>query len=137
MNASLRFTELEIIKRPLVNKFYDKQGARGRAKRTEQVWVCYLDNEIIAACRIQKRQHYLLLCGVYVDPNWRQQRVASRLITLAMSAQTQSVFSFVYKNLIDFYKLNGFNCVLTLPAELATLFTLYERRNIVAMQYKC
>ena len=49
--AAFRFCLLEPIKTPLVNKFYDKHNARGRASKADQVWVAYKETEI-ANCRL-------------------------------------------------------------------------------------
>ncbi|MBU77042.1 MAG: GNAT family N-acetyltransferase [Pseudoalteromonadaceae bacterium] len=131
--TALKFCLLEPIKTPLVNKFYDKHGARGRACKADQVWVCYSGLEIIAACRIQNQSGSLFLSTLYVDDAWRGQKIASQLLTTLITAQNASIFTFAYQNLIDFYVQNGFNCTLTLPNSLQSLFELYAHRNIVAM----
>lgn len=125
---------LESIKTPLVNKFYDKYGARGRATKRDSVWVVYAGLEIIAACRIQRRDRYLFLSTLLVAPHWRKQGVAKKLLLSLLLEQQEVVFTFAYQSLIDFYRSIGFNYVLTLPLPISTLFRVYERRNIVALQ---
>ena len=133
--AAFRFCLLEPIKTPLVNKFYDKHNARGRATKADQVWVAYKDSEIIEACRVQDQSGLLFLSTLYVDELWRGQRVASQLLAAVTARQKKVVFTFVYQNLIDFYLQNGFNYILTLPNSLQSLFELYAHRKIVAMHF--
>ncbi len=133
--SNLRFTLLEPIKVPLVNKFYDKHGARGRALKADQVWVAYNAYDIIGACRVQNQSGYLFLSTLYIDPQWRGNKVASKLLHTTIAAQQGTVFTFVYQNLIDFYMQNGFNYILTLPNPLRLLFQQYAHRNIVPMQF--
>lgn len=133
--AAFRFCLLEPIKTPLVNKFYDKHNARGRASKADQVWVAYKDIEIIAACRVQSKSGLLFLSTLYVNKLWRGQKVASQLIATATAAQKEAVFTFVYQNLIDFYLRNGFNYTLTLPSSLQSLFEVYAHRKIIAMHF--
>ncbi|WP_217874954.1 GNAT family N-acetyltransferase [Pseudoalteromonas shioyasakiensis] len=133
--AAFRFCLLEPIKTPLVNKFYDKHNARGRASKADQVWVVYKETEIIAACRVQDQSGQLFLSTLYVDEIWRGQKVASQLLATVTAAQKGTVFTFVYQNLIDFYLQNGFNYALTLPNSLQSLFEVYAHRNVVAMHF--
>ena len=133
--ADFRFCLLEPIKTPLVNKFYDKNNARGRATKADQVWVVYNELEIIAACRVQDQSGQLFLSTLYVDEMWRGQKIASQLLTTVTDAQKGTVFTFVYQNLIDLYLQNGFNYALTLPNSLQSLFEVYAHRNVVAMHF--
>lgn len=130
----IHIRSLEPFKTPLVNKFYDKHGARGRANKQDIVWVAYVEFEIIAACRIQCRDGSLFLSTLLVDPHWRKQGVAKKLLLVLLSKQQEAVFTFAYQSLIDFYRSVGFNYVLTLPLPISTLFKVYEQRNIVALQ---
>ncbi|EAW27536.1 hypothetical protein ATW7_12106 [Alteromonadales bacterium TW-7] len=50
---------LDKVKTPLVNKFYKLHGASGRANKQDQVWVIYLDEQIVAACRVQHKSNFL------------------------------------------------------------------------------
>jgi len=130
----IRIVCLEPIKTPLVNKFYNKYGARGRATKQDIIWVVYAELEMIAACRIQRRDGYLFLSTLLVAPRWRKQGIAKKLLLLLLSKQQEAVFTFAYQSLIDFYRSIGFNYVLTLPLPISTLFRVYKRRNIVALQ---
>ncbi|MBB1467423.1 GNAT family N-acetyltransferase [Pseudoalteromonas sp. SG41-5] len=132
--TALRFECLEPITTPLVNKFYSQYKARGRATRQDQVWVVYHDLVIVAACRIQNRSDYLFLSTLLVAPAWRGQGLAKQLLIHTLSNQNSLVYTFAYTHLADFYQSIGFNFVLTLPSPLDTLFTVYQQRNIVAMQ---
>ncbi|MCQ8878152.1 GNAT family N-acetyltransferase [Pseudoalteromonas shioyasakiensis] len=130
----IRVVRLDPIKTPLVNKFYDKHGARGRATKQDDVWVVYSAAEIIAACRIQNRDEHLFLSTLFVDSNWRAQGIAKRLLLALIAEQQKVIFTFAYQSLIDFYRSIGFNFVLTLPPPISTLLKVYQQRNVVALQ---
>lgn len=135
--TELKFCLLDAIKTPLVNKFYDKHNARGRATKADQVWVAYHGLDIVVACRVQNKAGFLFLSTLYVDAAWRGKKVASQLLTTLIAEQKGTVFTFAYENLIDFYLVNGFNYTLTLPNSLQSLFEVYAHRNIVAMHFTC
>lgn len=132
----LRFERLAAIKTPLVNKFYNTHNARGRANKQDQVWVAYHEYEIIGACRIQHRESHLFLSTLLVTPLWRGKKVAKQLLTIALKAQSQVVYTFAYHHLLDFYSGLGFAEQRSLPVLLDTLYKSYSNRNIVAMIYK-
>ena len=133
----LKFCLLDPIKTPLVNKFYNKHSARGRATKADQVWVAYHEIDIVGACRVQNQHGYLFLSTLYVDAQWRGKKIASQLLETLLAEQKSSVFTFAYQNLIDFYLQNGFNYTLTLPCSLQSLFEVYAHRGIVSMQFTC
>ncbi|WP_405630815.1 GNAT family N-acetyltransferase [Pseudoalteromonas sp. Ld20] len=133
---AFRFECLDPVKTPLVNKFYDSNGARGRANKQDAVWVAYADFDIIAACRIQNRGDHLFLSTLLVTPSWRGKGIARQLLSQVIKSQQQEVYTFAYQSLIDFYRSIGFNFVLTLPEPLATLFCFYQQRKIVAMSIR-
>lgn len=130
----LSVERLAPIKTPLVNKFYNKHGARGRATKQDAVWVVYAEREIIAACRIQNRDGWLFLSTLFVDAAWRGQGAAKKLLSVLVQQHKDVIYTFAYKSLVDFYGSIGFNYVLTLPLPISTLFKVYEQRNIVALR---
>lgn len=127
--------QLETIKTPLVNKFYNKYKVRGRANKQDQIWVAYKNNDIIAACRLQTKGCLLLLSTVFVAPLYRANGVATSLLRALLSEQSQPIYTFAYQNLSDFYRALGFNQVLTYTAPLLALFNAYQHRNIIALKY--
>ncbi|NUZ13158.1 GNAT family N-acetyltransferase [Pseudoalteromonas sp. McH1-7] len=131
------------IMTPLVNKFYDAHGARGRAAKHDLVWVVKDTTGIIAACRLQPVAEHWLLVGVYVSQSWRGRGIAKALITDALS-QFQGtnphspVYTFAYTHLRSFYLTLGFcDKAQPLPDELASRLASYlgQNRQLVAMYY--
>ncbi|WP_022946330.1 GNAT family N-acetyltransferase [Pseudoalteromonas ruthenica] len=122
------------IATPLVNKFYQAYGARGRASKADQVWVARADSGIIGAARLLHLSEDLLLVGVFIAPQWRQQGVARELISTVCQHQKQPVFSFIYAHLAAFYLSLGFQPEPDLPDELQQRFNAYQRqgRDILA-----
>lgn len=101
------------------------------------VWIAKHQHEIIAACRIMPLpDQSKLLTGVYVNAQFRQQGIASQLVTQASANQTK-LFTFALIHLSDFYQTLGFKIMdyNDLPCELAQRFTAYVKqgRQIVAM----
>ncbi|MEJ6474018.1 GNAT family N-acetyltransferase [Pseudoalteromonas piscicida] len=134
---------LPAIMTPLVNKFYDKHRARGRAAKHDHIWVAKYQHEIVAACRLQPVNGDWLLVGVYVVAQHRKQGIANRLIKTAIdqlyaAAPQSAVYTFAYDYLIDFYSSLGFSCEsLELPNELAGRLASYlgQNRQLVAMYH--
>ena len=126
---------LDKVKTPLVNKFYKLHGASGRANKQDQVWVIYLDEQIVAACRVQHKSNFLFLSTVYVAKEHRSKGLAKQLITDLLKHQHMHVYTFAFKNIVDLYLSIGFNQVLTYTPEIHVLFDMYKHRNIVALEY--
>ncbi|WP_199608853.1 GNAT family N-acetyltransferase [Flocculibacter collagenilyticus] len=121
-----------------MNKFYKKHGARGTAKRNDNIWVARNnDHEVIAAARITRIFEYSLLVGVYVDDKYRGNGVANSLLTELMVSTSQVFYTFPYTSLVTFYSALGFKLieVAQLPQPILNKLEVYQNqgRNIVAM----
>ncbi|MFT4924399.1 MAG: N-acetylglutamate synthase-like GNAT family acetyltransferase [Phenylobacterium sp.] len=128
--------------RPLVNKFYKQQKARGKGKGNENVFVVKVDGQIIAAARLADIAGCCFLTGVQVDSNYQRQGVAKALVSamLAQLSPEQSCYTFPYQHLTGLYQVLGFSALSEdeLPQPLQTRFMRYrgQGRDIIAMCYK-
>ncbi|OHU88419.1 MULTISPECIES: GNAT family N-acetyltransferase [Pseudoalteromonas] len=124
---------LEPVATPLINKFYQQHKGRGRATKHDQNWVVKAP-DIIAACRVQDKEGELFLSSVLVAEDFRNQGVARALLTQVIAYQSNTLYTFAYRHLCDFYQRLGFsNC--NLPLKLQPYFNSYvaQKRDIVAM----
>ncbi|MEO2268311.1 GNAT family N-acetyltransferase [Pseudoalteromonas sp. YIC-656] len=121
---------------PLVNKFYDEVGARGRATKQDQVWVIRCDNNISAAARVANIDEHAFICGVYVAPEHRNQGQASNLIRQICAELDAPIYTFIYQHLEDFYLQLGFIPVQQeLPAPLLSRLHAYQNQGRKILPY--
>ncbi|WP_105188262.1 GNAT family N-acetyltransferase [Pseudoalteromonas sp. T1lg48] len=129
---------LPALATPLVNKFYDRVGARGRANKQDQLWVVRCDNEIVAAARVSRLEEQQFLCGVFVAASHRRQGLAGTLIRQVCTELNGPIYSFIYQHLSPLYEQLGFAAVATLPEHLASRLHSYRRqgRDVLPYCYK-
>lgn len=127
--------QLDTLKIPLVNKFYDRCRAKGRAKKHDTVWVVYYRSQIIAACRIQFIDGEYFLSTVMVEPVYRGLGLARFFILNVLSDVKQPLFTFAYADLSHFYTSVGFARVDSLPTSLSSRLKQYQKQqgNLIAM----
>lgn len=141
--APITLSQLDSVQLPLINKFYQAHKVRGRAKRSDQLWVAKSDSQIVAALRLTPSSKnpdspgsFPLLCGVFVAEDFRHQSIASRLITKAVASE-RITYTFAYRHLTLFYQSLGFSRVSQqqLSASLSGRFHTYTRqgRDIIPM----
>jgi citrate lyase synthetase len=127
---------LNPIQLALVNKFYKANGARGKAKGNERVWVVK-QQQIIAAARIADISGCDFLTGVQVDKALTGNGIATRLIVELLKCQQDRCFTFPYTHLSQWYERLGFVKVasIDLPKPLQMRFERYkgQGRDIVCM----
>ena len=117
-------------------------SSRGRAAKHDKVWVVRTQGTIIAACRYRPVSEQWLLCGVYVDGNWRGQGIAKRLLSKAITEFQQMlpgthIYTFAYHHLQPLYAGLGFVHCEQLTPTLQRLLSSYlgQKRQLVAMYY--
>lgn len=127
---------LDSVQTPLANKFYQAHKVRGRANKQDDIWVIKNAN-IVALCRVQNRKGNLFLSTLFVDPTYRNQGLANRLISKIRSQYDQVIYTFAYEDLEVFYRKFGFYVSTSLPDELAGMFNAYQQQNrkIIPMEY--
>ncbi|WP_462159126.1 GNAT family N-acetyltransferase [Pseudoalteromonas sp. GB56] len=135
--TSVLVQRLPPLATPLVNKFYDEVGARGRATKQDQVWVTRCNNTIIAAARVANIDNNSFLCGVYVASQHRNQGQASALIRQICAEHTGPIYSFIYQHLTEFYTKLGFIPVpQTLPSALTSKLLTYQNQGRKILPYR-
>ncbi|NTS77272.1 GNAT family N-acetyltransferase [Catenovulum sp. SM1970] len=121
-----------------INQFY-KQQAKGQAKKGECIWLTEHKQQIIAALRIQPlfdEPNSALLLGVFVDPNFRQQGIASKLVTTACrnwqsDNADKTLYTFPYQKLTAWYQTLGFTSSTRadLPLGIESRYKRYSELN--------
>lgn len=120
------FAQLPDTLRPLLDKFYRAQGSPMRAAGGARLWVARAP-QIIAGLSLSSVADGSWLTGLFVDPEWRGQAVARRLIEQASAACDGPIWLFCHPDLLGFYQTLGFNNVTTLPQPLADRLARYSR----------
>ena len=120
------FAQLSDTSRPLLDKFYRAQGSSMRAAAGARLWVARAP-QIIAGLSLSSVAEGNWLTGLFVDPAWRNQAIARRLIEQA-SAQCQGpIWLFCHPDLLGFYQKLGFSQATALPQALADRLARYSR----------
>ncbi|WP_194091508.1 GNAT family N-acetyltransferase [Vibrio hibernica] len=135
------FQSLPLIKFPLLKPIYKAYYPIAKVKNNENIIVGYYDKSIIAVVRFRPIEHYRLLTGMLVLPEYQRKGVGQQLLTHCENAiLTSDHYCFAYQHLENFYHNNGFHVVQSddLPAPLKFLFLRYisSGKKLVAMRYK-
>lgn len=105
---------------PEVNRFYKRCRDRSKAQPSDSVYTLNISGEIVAALRLQLRGSVFFLRSVCVDPNYRRQGLAIRLIKTAVAEQKGlSGYCFLQLELQALYRQAGFVCADIALAESA------------------
>jgi citrate lyase synthetase len=141
MEHCFKVSQLDKIKTPIINKFYDLNRVKGRANKQDDVWVVRHNSDIIAACRIQNISGHLFLSTLFVTDKMRHKGIAraliSHLISYYKSTEHHEIITFAYSDLTSLYFSTGFTLCDTMPEPLAVMFNNYlkQGRKISAMRY--
>lgn len=120
------FIELPAIQRPLLDKFYRTHGSSMRAAGGARLWVACTQG-IIAGLSLSAVADGDWLTGLFVDPAWRGQAVARRLIEQAGAQCQGPLWLFCHPDLLGFYQRLGFDNARVLPQALADRLARYSR----------
>lgn len=119
--------------RPLLDKFYRAHRSPMRAASDAQLWVARAP-QIIGGLCLTPVADGRWLTGLLVDPAWRGQAVASRLIEQALLQQPGPTWLFCHPDLLGFYQRSGFVETALLPPALADRLARYQRsKALLAM----
>jgi len=131
--SELRYTRLDEPLWPLMNKFYRAHQSSMKAVRDAQLWVARREEIVGALClRPVSGGHWLT--GLFVDPAYREQGVAARLIAEAVSGLDEPVWLFCHPDLRGFYQRRGFSFDPELPYAMAERLSRYARNKpMIAM----
>ncbi|WLH47591.1 GNAT family N-acetyltransferase [Pseudomonas beijingensis] len=129
----IHYAALEASLWPLMNKFYRAHQSSMKAVRDAQLWVARRD-EIVAALCLRPVSGGHWLTGLFVDPAYRVQGVAARLIAEAMKDVDEPVWLFCHPDLRGFYERRGFSFNPELPYAMAERLSRYARsKPMIAM----
>ncbi|UZE25052.1 GNAT family N-acetyltransferase [Pseudomonas sp. B21-056] len=131
--SEIRYVLLDEPLWPLMNKFYRAHQSSMKAVRDAQLWVARRDDIVAALClRPVSGGHWLT--GLFVDPAYRGQGVAARLISEAVEAVDAPVWLFCHPELRGFYERHGFTFDPALPYAMAERLSRYARsKPMIAM----
>lgn len=94
-----------------VNRFYKRCRDRSKIQPSDSVYTLTICGEIVAALRLQLRASVFFLRSVCVNPNYRRQGLAIRLIKAAVAEQKGlSGYCFLQLDLQTLYSRAGFVC---------------------------
>lgn len=134
--SEIHYAALEASLWPLMNKFYRAHQSSMKAVRDAQLWVARRD-EIVAALCLRPVSGGHWLTGLFVDPAYRVQGIAARLIAEAVNGVDKPVWLFCHPDLRDFYERRGFSFDPELPYAMAERLSRYARsKPMIAMGWE-
>lgn len=131
--SEIEFCLLPEVCQPLLDKFYRSHRSPMRSSSAAQMWVAR-QPDIIAALCLRPVSGGYWLTGLFVDPHWRSQGFAGRLVVRALEDAAGPVWLFCDPDLTGFYERHGFVMADDLPQSLAEKLMRYSRaKALVAM----
>ncbi len=92
-----------------LNRFYKRNGHRGKATTSHQSWWLIHNSDIVAALRLEPHPWGLLLRGMWVATELRGQGFGSQLLcALQPQLSKAPCYCLPYTTQLDFYYRNGF-----------------------------
>ena len=129
----IHYTLLDAPLWPLMNKFYRAHQSSMKAVRDAQLWVARQEH-IVAALYLRPVSGGHWLTGLFVDPAYREQGIAARLIAEAIKDVEEPVWLFCHPDLRGFYERRGFSFDPALPYAMAERLSRYARsKPMIAM----
>ena len=118
---------------PLLNKFYRRHNSPMKAQKGGRLWVAR-DSEIVAGLCLTQVVGGQFLTGVFVDPTYRGQGLAARLIRQAVAEVDGTVWLLCHPDLEGLYQRIGFSQDTVLPQSLSERLVRYKRNKpMIAM----
>ncbi|AZF06969.1 GNAT family N-acetyltransferase [Pseudomonas sp. R5-89-07] len=118
---------------PLLNKFYRSHNSSMKALKGGQLWVAR-DTDIVAGLCLTSVVGGQWLTGVFVDPAYRGQGLAARLIHQAVAQVDGTVWLLCHPDLEPLYQRMGFSQDTVLPQSLSERLVRYKRNKpMIAM----
>lgn len=92
-----------------LNRFYRRNGHRGKARPEHRAWWLQQDDDIVAALRLEPQNWGNLLRGMWVAEKLRGEGFGSQLLQrLKQELQAQPCYCLPYSHLTRFYQQQGF-----------------------------
>ncbi len=118
---------------PLLNKFYRRHDSSMKALKGGLLWVAR-DGEIVAGLCLTPVVGGQWLTGVFVDPAYRGQGLAARVIGAAVAGVEGTVWLLCHPDLEGLYRRMGFTQDTLLPQSLSERLVRYKRNKpMIAM----
>jgi GNAT superfamily N-acetyltransferase len=118
---------------PLLNKFYRRHDSSMKALKGGRLWVVR-DTEIVAGLCLSPVVGGQWLTGMFVDPAYRGQGLATRLIQQAVAGVDGTVWLLCHPDLEGLYQRIGFSQDTVLPQSLSERLVRYKRNKpMIAM----
>ncbi|ONH57322.1 Acetyltransferase (GNAT) domain-containing protein [Pseudomonas cedrina] len=118
---------------PLLNKFYRSHNSSMKALKGGRLWVARVDGIVAGVC-LTPVVGGQWLTGVFVDPAYRGQGLASRLIGEAVADVDGTVWLLCHPGLEGLYRRMGFSQDTVLPQSLSERLVRYRRNKpMIAM----
>jgi len=118
---------------PLLNKFYRSHNSPMKALKGGRLWVAR-DAEIVAGLCLTPVVGGQFLTGVFVDPAYRGQGLAARVIEAAVAEVEGTVWLLCHPDLARLYQPMGFTQDTPLPQSLSERLVRYRRNKpMIAM----
>ncbi|PHN19750.1 GNAT family N-acetyltransferase [Pseudomonas sp. ICMP 460] len=118
---------------PLLNKFYRSHDSSMKAMKGGRLWVAR-DSQIVAGLCLSPVVGGQWLTGVFVDPAYRGQGVAARMITQAAASVDGTLWLLCHPDPEGLYQRMGFTQDTLLPQSLSERWARYKRNKpMIAM----
>ena len=118
---------------PLLNKFYRSHNSSMKALKGGRLWVAR-ESEIVAGLCLTPVVGGQWLTGVFVDPAYRGQGLAKRVIDAAVAEVEGTVWLLCHPDLEGLYQRMGFTQNTVLPQSLSERWVRYKRNKpMIAM----
>ena len=118
---------------PLLNKFYRRHDSPMKALKGGRLWVAR-ESEIVAGLCLTPVVGGQWLTGVFVDPAYRGQGLAKRVIDAAVAEVEGTVWLLCHPDLEGLYQRMGFTQNTVLPQSLSERWVRYKRNKpMIAM----
>lgn len=118
---------------PLLNKFYRRHDSSMKALKGGRLWVVR-DTEIVVGLCLSPVVGGQWLTGMFVDPAYRGQGLATRLIQQAVAGVDGTVWLLCHPDLEGLYQRMGFSQDTVLPQSLSERLVRYRRNKpMIAM----
>ncbi|MBV0934513.1 GNAT family N-acetyltransferase [Marinobacterium weihaiense] len=122
---------LEMDQLHVLNRFYKRNGHKGKARPGDHAFVLHLNGQVLAGVRFEVMAEGWLMRGLWVHRNWRGQGLGRQLLQgCEVQWSAQPCYCYPYRELAAFYTRIGFVAVEEHVApRLQTLLSRYRRRG--------
>ena len=107
--TQLEFKQADHYSLPLIKQFYKKNGMRAQAPKGDLIFICLLNNKIVAAVRLHPIHDHYLLRSMCVIAEQRHTGIGTKLLQyLQPTFQKIECYSFPFEHLFEFYQRANF-----------------------------